>query len=346
MSTVNVYRCTPDQVREFVIDCFQADLVPFVKSSPGMGKSSIMKSIAKEFNLQMIDHRLSSSAPEDLSGLPRFDDDGMARFSPFADLFPIEDTPIPAGKTGWLLFLDEFNSAPKSVQAACYKLILDRQVGQKNLHRNVLIGLAGNLSTDRAITNNLSTAMQSRVIHLEMEIAFESWLKNVAIPENYDPRIIAYLSYKNSQLMDFRPDHNENTFCCPRTWEFMNRLVKDKPITAAKTPLYAGTITSGAAVDFVQFTAVADKMIAVKEILADPSNAPVPHDNETRWMVISHMMEKVTEANFDALSTYANRFDLTFRILFYRSVMARQPTLRGHPAFAKAMSELSRYLNG
>ena len=57
---LNIYRCTPRQVRGFVIDCLMAGLVPFVQSSPGMGKSSIMHSIAQELNLCLIDHRLGS----------------------------------------------------------------------------------------------------------------------------------------------------------------------------------------------------------------------------------------------------------------------------------------------
>ena len=347
MSDMNMYRCTPRQVRSHILDCLYAGLVPFVQGSPVMGKSAITRSISDELSLELKDHRLSTSAPEDLTGLPRFDENGEARFAPFADLFPIEGTPIPDGKDGWLLFLDEANSAPKSVQAAAYKLVLDRQVGQYNLHENVGIVLAGNLSTDRAITVSLSTAMQSRLVHIEMELSHKEWLEDVAFKENYDARIIAYLNYKEGALMDFRPDHQEKTFCCPRTWEFMNRLVsgKDK-ITDDKTSLYAGCITSGVAVDFVQFCKVFESMVSIKDVLKDPSNCPVPGDISTRWAVISHLMEKVTEKNFGDLCTYANRFDMSFRILFYRSAMSRHPELRGHPAFANAMTELSRYLNG
>ena len=63
----NSYKCTPRQIRANVLDCFEAGLVPFIQSSPGMGKSSIVKSIAQEAQLQLIDHRLSTSAPEDLN---------------------------------------------------------------------------------------------------------------------------------------------------------------------------------------------------------------------------------------------------------------------------------------
>lgn len=345
MST-NLYRCTPRQTRKFIKECLYAGLVPFVQSSPGMGKSSIMRSVADELNLKLIDHRLSTSSPEDLSGLPRFNEAGYAEFAPFANLFPIEGMPLPTGKQGWMVFLDEFNSASKAVSAASYKLILDKMTGQHNLHENVVLTAAGNLSTDRAITNPISTAMQSRVVHLEMEINHEEWLYDVALKEGYDSRVIAYLNQFPAKLMDFRPDHNEKTFCCPRTWEFTNRLIQNKTVTDETAVLLAGTITSGVAVDFVQFTKVFHTMVTVNEIRQDPEHCRLPQDAGTKWAVISHMMEKITEENFGDLSTYADRFTLDFRILFYRSVLIRQPMLRQHPVFIRAMSQMSRYLNG
>lgn len=342
----DLYRCTPRQVRKFVTECLYAGLVPFVQSSPGMGKSTIMRNVAQDLQLKLIDHRLSTSAPEDLSGLPRFDDQGRAMFSPFVDLFPLEDTPKPVDKEGWMLFLDEFNSASKSVQAASYKLILDRMTGQRKLHERCVITAAGNLSTDRAITNPISTAMQSRVVHLEMQISFEEWLYDVALKEGYDSRIIAYLSQFPSKLMDFRPDHNEKTFCCPRTWEFVNALIKDKDVSDESATLLAGTITSGTAVDFVQFTKVFHNLVTIAEIRKDPANCRMPTDVGAKWAVTSHMMEKVTEENFDDLAVYADRFTIDFRILFYRSILVRNPNLRQHPAFIRAMSALARYLHG
>ncbi len=361
MSEINIYRVSPRNVREFTLDCLYAGLVPFIQSSPGMGKSSIVRSIAKQMNLKLIDHRLSTSAPEDLSGLPRFNEKNEAVFAPFAELFPLEGTKLPTkvkpvftkdGEVvveeqlydGWMIFLDEFNSAHKAVQAAAYKLILDRQVGQHNLHQNCVIVAAGNLATDRAITNVISTAMQSRVIHLEMEINFDEWLQDVALKEHYDSRIIAYLSQYPSKLMDFQPNHSEKTFCCPRTWEFMDRLIRGNEVTDRKIALYAGAITSGVAADFVQFTKVYATMPKIEDILATPKTYPVPSDLPTRWAIISSMLEHVNADNLGKLADYVERFDTTFRILFFRSVNIRQPELRQEKAFTHALVALQRYL--
>lgn len=142
--------------------------------------------------------------------------DGYAEFVPFKGIFPTEDVKPMKGKEGFMLFLDEFNAMPRSVQASCFKLILDRMVGQHHLHPQTVITAAGNLSTDRGITNPISTPMQSRLIHLELEVSFDEWLQDVALPHKYDSRIIAFLSQYPSKLMNFRPDHNEKTFCSPR----------------------------------------------------------------------------------------------------------------------------------
>lgn len=349
MSDINLYRCKPRLLREFALDCLYAGLVSFIQGSPGVGKSAIVYSIAKQLNLFLIDHRLSTSPPEDMSGLPAFKD-GYAYFAPFRELFPLRDAQLPinpeTGKQydGWLIFLDEFNSAKKDTQAAAYKLILDRMVGQHHLHDNCLMLCAGNLASDRAIVNPLSTAMQSRVIHLELECDFDQWLEDVAFAENYDERIIAYLSQYKDKLMDFNPSHSNKTFCCPRTWSFMNDLIKGKVVEDRKVALYAGTITAGVAADFVQFTQVYKTMPSVQDILKTPQTYPVPDSLNMRWAITTALLTHVSKDNLEDIAMFIDRMDVSFRILFYKSVMVRNPDLRHFKAFTNALVQLQRYL--
>ena len=95
-----------------------------------------------------------------------------AVFTPFS-IFPLENDPIPQGYDGWMLLLDELSSANKQVQAAAYKLILDRQVGSFNLHPNCAIVAAGNKITDKAVVTQMSTALQSRLIHYELSVSVD-----------------------------------------------------------------------------------------------------------------------------------------------------------------------------
>lgn len=358
----NLYKCNPTQTEKYAKFVMSKGLVPYVRSSPGIGKSSIFRAIAKAAGLYLIDHRLSTSAPEDLTGLPRFLNDS-AEFVPFTELFPIEGMSPPPGYKGWLLFFDEFNAAERQIQAACYKIILDREVGQKKLHPDVHMALAGNLDTDGAITNPLSTAMQSRVIHIEMESHFDSWLKNVAIPENYDARIIAFLSMNPKMLNDFRgaetAKSSEKTFACSRTWEFMNKLIKGEKFKTYQdkngqtvyemdewTPLYAGTITSGVAVSFVQFTKVAQDIPTIEEIFEDPTGSRVPTSNEAKWMIISLLMEATeTEKDYEQYAQYVLRFDLSFQVLYFRGATRRNPKLLDTNTHVRSAIAVAEYLS-
>ncbi len=352
-ATLSAYTCTPRQIYHYVVECIQAGLVPFVRSSAGMGKSSIMKAIAREFGLKVIDIRLSQSTPEDANGLPRFRDildaDGkfvraISEFVPF-DTLPIEGTEIPEGYNGWLIFFDEFNSGSRMVQAAMYKIILDRMVGQHNIHPNAVMVCAGNLDTDRAITNPISTAMQSRLVHLIMSLDHDEFMEDVVINQGWDPRIKAFLAYKRNYVHDFNPEHDDHTFCCPRTWDFMNRLIKGKEVTEDKAALYAGTITSGVAVEFITFTKVFDSLPRIEQIVRDPEHYALPIDAATRFATIVHLTDQVTDKTFEAITIYVNRMTAEMRVLFFRSLRIQQPDLLKHPLFRKALLELSRYLH-
>lgn len=341
-----IYTCTPRQLATYIEDIMYAGLVPFVRSSPGMGKSSIMSQVAKRNALKMIDHRLSTSAPEDLTGLPRFTQEGNAEFAPFVELFPIEGMNVPTGFDGWMIFLDELNSASEQVQTAAYKLLLDKMTGQKKLHQNTVITAAGNHDTDRAMTNPIGTALQSRVVHLELEINHRQWLEDVALPNNYSPFIVAFLSQYEKHLMDFRPDHDEKTFCCPRTWEFMNRLIARKGgVRTEDAALYAGTITSGVAANFVAYCQLADTLITFEDVMRDPINLPVPDRNDAQWIITTLLIDKADEDTLDSIGTFMDRLPMSNRVLFYRGLLSRKKELRHHPVFSRSLIALQRYLS-
>ena len=107
---------SPKIARELVVDVIQAGLVPMLTSSPGIGKSSIVHSIAKEFGLKLIDIRLAQVDPTELNGFASLQGD-KASYKPM-DIFPLENEPLPKGYNGWLLFLDEMSSAAPATQAA------------------------------------------------------------------------------------------------------------------------------------------------------------------------------------------------------------------------------------
>jgi MoxR-like ATPase len=334
---------TPKASYEELVACISVGLTPLLTSSPGIGKSSICLQVAEDYRLKPIDLRLSQCTPEDLQGFP-MRTGNKATFTPF-DVFPLEGDDIPEGYDGWLLFLDELTSATKPVQAAAYKLILDRMVGSFKLHPQVAIVAAGNKASDKAVVNQMSTALQSRLIHYELEANPEQWVE-WAYKNGIDHRIISYISYMPTRLMDFRPDHQDKTFPCPRTWEFLSRLIKGKTVSEEIMARTAGTIGIGVATEFITFAREFDRLPKISDILADPSNAKIPNEVSTKYATASMLVENFDEHNLDKIITYIDRFSIEMKILFGRGVLARKPEIRvNHKGFNKFATNMVRYLS-
>ena len=321
------------QAISMITGFIKAKLVPMLEGSPGTGKSQIVHQIAKNYNLKVIDLRLSQCDPTDLLGFPQIMGN-RAGYVPMVT-FPIEGDPLPEGYAGWLLFLDEFNSASMAVQAAAYKLVLDRMVGQYHLHKNVAIVCAGNKETDNAIVQPMSTALQSRLAHLELIIDHNEWCE-WAENNGLDHRITSYIKFKPGNLYTFSPDHTDKTYACPRTWEFADRALKVVDIDHENClPMLAGTISEGVAREFLGFSRIFKDLPKIETIIANPNSTPVPDEPSICFAITGSIAHNVTRDNLEKLMDYINRLPLEFQVVCLKESLRRNTDIKGHPSIIK-----------
>lgn len=321
------------KAKELILDVLKVGLVPCVVSSPGVGKSAIAAQIAEEQRLELIDIRLTQCDPTDLNGFPTLKEK-KASYLPM-DTFPIEGDELPEGKRGWLLLLDELPSAALAVQAAAYKLILDKMVGQHKLHPNVAIIAAGNKSTDRAIVNRMGTAMQSRMIHLGLDADVDAW-KDWAIKEGIDHRILAYINFKPDALHKFDPNHNDSTFACPRTWEFLSKLIKKvEGSLTGKLPLVIGAVSEGIGREFVGFCDIYTKLPTIEHIEVSPMTVEISDEPSIRYALSGLVANYLNKQNVVQLIKFIERLPIEFQIICLQQSLKREPTLMTEPAITK-----------
>lgn len=309
--------------------CMKAGIVPFLIGSPGTGKSSIVKDIANRYGLELIDVRLSQCEPMELNGLVSVTN-GRTRYNPMSQ-FPLADAVPPDGKNAWLLFLDELNSAPRAVIAACYKLILDRMVGQHLLHPKVVIMCAGNTAFDNAIVEDIGTAMQSRLCTIEVRPNADDWL-DWAYKNKLDFRITSFVGFKPTVLDSFNPNHTDHTFCCQRTLEFAHKLLQQNPPKEILLPLLVGTIGEGIARELVSFIEVSNSLPKLSHILANPTTATVPTDMSVLFALTGCMSEFADKDNIVAMMQFIHRTGLDTQTIFLRSLIKKHKSMITHPA--------------
>lgn len=318
---MSILEVGPKQLVSALKRALPTGVVPYLSGSPGTGKSDIIKNLAKEYNLKLIDVRASQLTPSDLLGLP-MREGNKAIFAPYTS-FPIEGDEIPEGYNGWLLFFDELSSAAKMVQAAIYRVLLDREVGSHKLHSACAVVGAGNLASDKAVVVQMSTALQSRMVHYEIKVNTKDWI-DWGYRNGIDSRILGYIQYKPSALHDFRPDHQDKTFACPRTWSFVSRLIKEsKSLDDVDLINIAGAITEGAAVEFKTFCDIESQVPSIEKILSDPEGTDVPVQSSWKYFTISSVVDHTTEKNVAKLLKYISKFPEDFQVIYLRGVTAR-----------------------
>jgi len=347
---------TPRKAKAFVVDALKIGEIPYLSGAPGIGKSDIIAQVADEFNLKLLDIRLSQMLPEDLTGLPQIDPKTMkATYTPF-DTFPMEGDSLPLDQDGdpmegWLIFLDELSSATEEVMAAIYSLLLGHRVGGKKVHPKALIVGAGNRSEDSAIARPLPDTLITRMLPISMKVSSADWIRWAREPEtNANETVIEFIEKYRDMLLGTVPaDKREEleTYATPRGWgkvfKIVNRHEKEakasnkKPRDAAGIPIPedqapSGTPLTQASLNLMTAAVGSMAAVAFKEHYDETMQLPYPWDaaqspGSTRipgtTMGKASMTSSVAdyfiesdEDTRDKLMQYMNRFDGEHRALF------------------------------
>ncbi len=175
---------------------------------PGVGKSQLVSQVAKKHDRTLIDIRLSQMEPSDLRGIPFKDGDKVEWAVP--SMLPDAQKHGAEG----ILFLDEITSAPPSVSAAAYQLILDRRLGDYQIPDGWAIFAAGNRQGDRGVTYSMPAPLANRFSHYDFDINLDDWV-HWAYQTGIDERVIAFLRFRPDLLFDFDPAHKPVAFPSP-----------------------------------------------------------------------------------------------------------------------------------
>ena len=268
METLNV---RAKNVKPIILRALKVNRPIFIWGAPGIGKSELVQGIVDEGelgNALMIDMRLALLEPTDLRGSPfRNPETNTMEWSPPSDL-PSQD--LADSYDNVVLFLDELNSAPPSVQAAAYQLVLNRRIGQYNLPDNVKIIAAGNRETDRGVTYRMPAPLANRFRHVNMEVNFEDW-SQWAMNNNVHPDVVGYLSFSKGDLFDFDPKSSSQSFATPRSWTFVSEMIGADGFESAdafeQKAEIAGAIGEGMAIKFVEHRKIASKLPNPEQII-------------------------------------------------------------------------------
>ena len=328
------------QIKDSLDKLIESQIPVFVWGSPGIGKSSIIKQIANDKGLDFVDLRLSLLDPTDLKGIPFFDQENHEAVWASPNFLP--KNPNSKG----ILFLDEINTAPPSVQASAYQLVLDRKVGDYELPKGWSIVAAGNHESDRGVVYRMPPPLANRFVHLSMEVSFEDW-KKWAYGHGIDSSIIAFLHYDGSRLFDFDPASNQKSFPTPRSWEYVDRILSSGLDNTLLLETISGAIGSQSATAFVSFKKVMHRLPNITKLL-EGEEVEVEHDSQVLFAliagIVSHIKQDEHIKKIDNALTFSLTIPKEFSVMLVKDMQQNGLNVEGSAVWEDWVEEFAYLL--
>ncbi len=316
----------------------QTDTPVFIHGSPGIGKSYIVADVAQKNSLELVDVRLSQMDPVDLRGVPSIKNDQTVWMPPV--FFPKESS------SKGILFLDELNSAPPSVQAAIYQLVLNRRMGEYELPKGWRIVCAGNRVSDRGVVFRLPTPLANRMVHLSVAARFEDF-KLFAIKAGVHSFVIGFLSFR-PDLLSTEPvveDDANPAFATPRSYHMLSNILKIGRDINAIAPVIYGTIGYAAGIEFVSYVKVYEELPDIAAIY-EGHYPEIPNQPALLYALVSALVEYYdgSDAHKAHLFAFGKTLSKEFFVMLIKDVIVKDESLATHEAFDAWLETYGEYI--
>ena len=294
----------PTRISEVITELLATRWPVFIWGPPGVGKSSVVASIAKKQKLELLDIRASLLDPTDLRGIPAIEN-GKAIWTP-PSFLPHDP------KSKGILFFDELNAAPPLVQASLYQLTLDRRIGEYILPEGWRILGAGNRAEDASVVFRMPAALSNRFVHVDFEVNVDDWSEWATINKTH-PLVIGFIRLRREMLFDMS-NHNR------------------------------AFVGEGASIEFLSFcqTALSEEMVL--KIIDNPETAAIPKDLGAMYALVSYIASRAEEKKvMEAAGHLVTRLNPELGVFLIRDVLAANPkfmTNAGYKQFVKKHASL------
>jgi len=345
---------THTQLKEQIKISYETKTPIFIWGGTGIGKSDTIKQTARELaekekldfteNTQdskafgFLDIRISQLEPSDLRGLPVQDlKSGTTKWL-IPSWLPQDE------KSKGLIFFDELNLSPPSIQAVAYQLILDRRIGDYELPKGWVIVSAGNRIEDKCSVFEMSSALCNRFLHATLRSpSVEDWTK-WAVEKNIDGRIISFLNWKPTSFNRADEKNKDKAFPTPRSWAFCSRLIDGRNDNQVVNRLTASAVGEGTALEFTAFMKLQTK-IDFDSILKNPKQIKSIDEIDLKYVLLGTIAEKYRKDKnlLEKILPCCDYLEPEFAILLLRFLKAYHPEHFKNIMLSKGQKILKQY---
>jgi hypothetical protein len=307
---------------------------------PGIGKTALMKAIAKDLGYNLIIFHPVISDPTDFKGMPWVFQDANGKthavFVPFDQLEALINAKGPT-----ICGLDDFGQAPEAVQASCMQLLHGGELCGKKLSKHVRFIACTNRKQDRAGVSGMLEPVKSRFHGIfELVPELDPWIDYMTNEAGVKPMLIAFMRHRPNFLTGgddgWAPSADIVNQPCPRTIEHLSDVVNMDLVKEMRPMAYAGAVGEIMANEYFMFEQLVLRMPDLDVVCKNPLGAEVPSKPDICYAMIGALHSRMDRGNLKNIYRYMDRaFSKEMQAVFHMDVKKFKPNLVQHEAYIK-----------
>lgn len=328
---------SPSVAQQLLLVALKANTTAMMWGKYGVGKTAIVYQLAKKLQNSQIpaEHRFEGCVVINPSQTDIIDfklpytqkirdtEEVISRFA-YSELLPRDGR--------WIIFVDEINTAPQSLQPTLYSLILEGRIGNYRLPDGCFRVAAGNREEDQCAAQPMSAALKDRLnLHMFVQPNKESWGKWAA-ENGIRPEIQAWVQFSPINSLQGHLPEDPTGGCTPRSLEALSKSMTSlhkhhKEDSTLESLLITGTIGQGAASEFAGFLEIYRSQISIEEIIKNPKKAKVPTETSLLYCIAFSLAEQMNLKTVKPIFQYLERLPPTYTVIAIENVRARDSNM-------------------
>ena len=317
-----------------------------LQGEPGIGKSSILESIANDLGYE---HAYIDVPNMDLGdiAMPVIDHETKTtRYYPNARFKVHQQKPV-------VIMLDEFTKGADPVKNMLHPLLekANPRLGDISIDKKSVVFLTGNLTTD-GVGDSLKAHSRNRVVPITIaKPTAEEWIEwginngieaEVLAWANQYPHIFA--SYTDPAQADnpyiYNPRKHQNSFVSPRSLATASNIVRSRHGLDQDAVIAAlsGAIGESGARDMQAYIEFADQLPKWEDTIKNPTKTKIPSSPAACAITVFGAISRVDKETIEPFMEYLERFDAEWQAVFAINI-AKTPSKQSIAFSAKSFGK-------
>lgn len=198
---------------------------------PGIGKTAIMKQIARECNVALVSYTITHHTRQSAVGLPFIQkknyqgkEYSVTEYTMSEIIGSVYEKMEQTGLKEGILFIDEINCTSETLAPTMLQFLQGKTFGNQKVPEGWMIVGAGNPPEYNKSVREFDVVTLDRVRKIYVEENFQVW-KEYAFFQGVHGSIISYLEIKQEDFYSVQTTVDGNQFVTARGWEDLSNIL-------------------------------------------------------------------------------------------------------------------------